>query len=702
MSANRSLAALFTPRSVAVVGASADLRRLGGIPIRLMRDHAFPGALYPINPNREEIGGFRCYPDVASLPETPDLALFATPREGVLAALRQCAGRGVKCAAVFTSGFGETGAEGAALQEEMARIARGAGMRLLGPNCMGVIHTRSRLMATFTISIREGELLSPGPVALVTHSGALAACMISDLHDAGTGLSAMASLGNEADVDFAECVDHFVDDPDTRVICGYLESVRDGRRLRSAAGRALAAGKPIVLLKSGATEAGARAAMSHTAALATPHGVFAAFARQYGVALCRSYQELIETADFLARAPRTRGRRLGVLSFSGGAGSLVADAAVEEGFALPPLAEATCARLRAALPPYAAVRNPVDLVSVMVSKPGESPIAEAGAAVRDDPEVDAVVLVMGVYHHVAAQVAKELKGLFADSAKPLACCWMAPQRAELQALRKAGVPVFEDYNRAVRALAAAVSFEEAAAGEAVPKPSSDPARRDRALRLIAGASKSPEGMLPPAACRALLELYGIRQPAQAEASYAEEAVAVWRGMGGPVALKVIAEGLVHKSDAGGVSLGLDGEGAVRAAAARLLGLAPGARLLVQGMVVGGEVELLAGLSRDPAFGLCVTGGIGGIFVEVFEEAARRLPPFGEKEAGAMLRGLRGAKLLQGVRGRPAVNAAAAAQVLSRLSEMAAELGEVLAELDINPLIVTQDDALAVDARVRVV
>lgn len=701
MIGNRSLAALFTPRSVAVVGASSDLRRLGGIPIRLMRDHGFPGALYPINPSREEIGGYRCYSDVASLPETPDLALFATPREGVLAALRQCAERGVKCAAVFTSGFRETGDEGAALQEEMVRVARSAGMRLLGPNCMGVVHTRSRLMATFTISIREGELLSPGSVALVTHSGALAACMISDLHDSGTGLSAMASLGNEADVDFAECVDHFVDDPDTRVICGYLESVRDGKRLRRAAARALAAGKPIVLLKSGATEAGARAAMSHTAALATPHGVFAAFARQYGIALCRSYQELIETAGFLARARRSRGRRLGVLSFSGGAASLVADAAVEEGFTLPALGEEACARLRAALPPYAAVRNPVDLVSVLVSRPGENPLAEAGAAVRNDPGVDAVVLVMGVYHHVAAQVAKDLGSLFRESAKPFACCWMAPQRAELQALRQAGVPVFEDYARAVRALASLASFEEAAAGEGAPRPVPDPARRGRALQLIAGAPKSPEGMLPPAACRALLDLYGIRQPAQGEASFAEEAVAIWRGMGGPVALKLIAEGLVHKTDAGGVSLGLDGERAVRAAAARLLGLAPGARLLVQRMVSGG-VELLAGLSRDPAFGLCVTGGIGGIFVEVFEEAARRLPPFGENEAEAMLRGLRGAKLLQGVRGRPPVNAAAAARALARLSEMASELDDVLAELDINPLIVTPGEALAVDARVRVV
>jgi len=708
MSANHSLAPLFHPASVAVVGASSDLRRLGGIPIRLMREHGFPGAIYPINPNRAEIAGLRCYPDVASLPEAPDLALFAAPRDAVLPALRQCAERGVKAAAVFTSGFGETGPGGAGLQEEMAGLCRAAGMRLLGPNCMGVIHTRSRLMATFTISIREGETLSPGPIALVTHSGALAACMISDLHDTGAGLSAMVSLGNEADVDFAECVDHFVDDPDTRVICGYLESVRDGRGLRRAAERALAAGKPIVLLKSGATEAGARAAMSHTAALATPHGVFTAFARQCGVTLCRSYQELMETAHFLSRAPRAPrpspakaggGRRLGVLSFSGGGASLVADAAVEEGFSLPPLAEATRARLQAALPQYAALRNPVDLVSVMVSKPGQSPIAEAGAAVRDDPSVDAAVLVMGVYHHMADQVGRDFKRLFEESAKPFACCWMAPHRAALQAVRKAGVPVFEDYDRAVRALAAQAGFEEAAARAARPGPEIDLSRQKEARRLIGSAPRSPEGMLPPAACRALLGLYGIPQPAQAEATGADGAVAAWRKMGGPVALKAISQGLVHKTDAGGVVLGLDDEGSLREAAARLLALAPDAGLLVQRMAEGG-VELLAGLSRDPAFGLCVTGGIGGIFVEVFGEAARRLPPFGEEEASAMLRGLRGAKLFEGVRGRPPVDLPAAARVLTRLSEMAAELEGALAELDINPLIVTPGGALAVDARVR--
>ncbi|MEK6710575.1 MAG: acetate--CoA ligase family protein [Nitrospinota bacterium] len=700
MSASRGLEPLFHPRSVAVVGASSDPRRLGGIPIRLMREQGFPGALYPINPNREEIGGYRCYPDVASLPETPDVALFSTPRGAVLPALRQCAGRGVRFAVVFTSGFKETGAEGAALQEEMVRLCRAGGMRLLGPNCMGVIDVRARLMATFTISIREGEPLSPGPVALVTHSGAMAACVISDLHDAGSGLSAMASLGNEADIGFAECVDHFVDDPGTRVICGYLEAVRDGRRMRSAAARALAAGKPIVLLKSGATEAGARAAMSHTAALTTPHGVFTAFARQYGITLCGSHQELIETVEFLAHVAKPRGRRLGVLSFSGGAGSLVADAAVQEGFTLPPLAEGTLARLRRALPEYAALGNPVDLVSILVSRPGESPLFEAAAAVRDDPGTDAVALVMGVYHHVAGQVAEAFRNLFAGSAKPFACCWMAPHRGELQALRKSGVPVLEDYDRAVRALAALLRFHEAAAAEAVPKPAPDPARRERALQMIARAPKSPEGMLPLSACGALLGLYGIRRPAQAEVSSVGEAVAAWREMGGPVALKVVSGQLVHKTEAGGVSLGLDGEGDLRAEAARLLGLAPDARLLVQKMA-GGGVELLAGLSRDPAFGLCVTGGIGGIFVEVFEEVARRLPPFGESEAVAMLRGLRGAKLLQGARGRPAVNAAAAAQALARLSEMAAELDGALDELDINPLIVTPEEALAVDVRVRV-
>ena len=381
MTAHESLKSLFHPESFAVVGAASDLKRLGGIPLRLTMRYGFPGPIYPINPRREEIAGLKCYPDVASLPEAPEFALICTPREDVLPALAQCAERGVKAAAVITSGFAETGTEGAALQEKILALRDTSGMRVLGPNCMGVVHVRSRLMATFTISIRDDDPLIPGAVAVVTQSGAMGACMLTGFQESGSGISSLVSLGNEVDVDFAECVEYFIDDPHTRVICGYLESVRNGERLKKAALRALENDKPIVLLKGGKTEEGARAALSHTAAITTSNDVFGAFAAQYGIQVLDSMDEFIEIADFLARSRPIQGNGVGILSFSGGLGSLTADLATEAGLTLPILAEDTQAKLTSVLPDYAPKDNPVDLVSLMVSQPGE-PAAQDGGRSR--------------------------------------------------------------------------------------------------------------------------------------------------------------------------------------------------------------------------------------------------------------------------------------------------------------------------------
>ncbi len=700
MTEKRDLRTLFAPRSVAVIGASSNLRRFGGIPIRLLLEYGFEGPVYPVNPNQEEIGGLPCYPDVASLPETPEFALFCTPRDRTPEALRQCAERGVGAAVIMTSGFAETGEEGAALQEEMVAIARSSGMVLLGPNCMGVIHVRSRLMATFTISIREDDPLRPGSVAIITQSGALGACMLTGFQETGTGISALVSLGNESDVDFADCIEYFLDDPDTRVICGYMESVRGGARLRAAAARALEVGKPILLLKAGSTEAGARAAMSHTAALTTPHSVFEAFTRQYGVLTCESFDELIDTAEFLGKTKPLLGNRLGVLSFSGGAGSLAADLASKSGFTLPALNEDTQGKLKETLSEYAAVGNPVDLVSLMVSRPEDKPLQKAGGAVLHDPAIDAVCLIMGVYHHVGAQVAENFRELFRKSPLPIACVWVTGPQSEIRALRREGVPVFEDYTRAILALKSLLRLSDATARSRKERILPDEARRESARKLIAEAAPSREGMLPIETCNALLDLYEIPRADNAIAETAEAALSAWKNLGGPVVLKVISEKLVHKTEAGGVAVGLDTEAEIREAAGRMLSLAPDARVLVQKMVTGG-VELLAGISRDPAFGPCVSAGLGGVLVEVVEDVARRLPPFEAHEAGGMLQGLRAAKVLEGVRGSPAVDVHTAAAALARISEMAAELEGEIAELDINPLIATPDEAVAVDVRIRI-
>jgi acyl-CoA synthetase (NDP forming) len=565
---------------------------------------------------------------------------------------------------------------------------------------MGLIQVRTGLMATFTISIREDDPLQPGSVAVITQSGALGACMLTAFQETGTGISTLVSLGNESDVDFADCVEYFLDDPDTRIICGYMESIRDGARLRAAASRALKVGKPIVLLKAGTTEAGARAAMSHTAAITTPHGVFETFARQFGILTCESFDELIDTVEFLEKAKPLLGNRLGILSFSGGAGSLAADLASKSGFTLPTLNEDTQGKLKEILSEYAAVENPVDLVSLMVSRPEDKPLQKAGSAVLHDPGIDAVCLIMGVYHHIGAQVANDLRELFKKSPLPLACVWVTGPQAEIRALRREGIPVFEDYTRAILAMKSLLRLSDATSLSRKNKISPDSTRREAARKLIAGATASGEGMLPIETCCALLDLYEIPRAEDTITESPEAALSAWKNLGGPVVLKVISGELIHKTEAGGVATGLNSEAEIRDAAGRMLSLAPGARVLVQKMVEGG-VELLAGISRDPTFGPCVSAGLGGVFVEVAEDVTRRLPPFDTHEAAGMLRGLRAAKILEGVRGAPAADIHAAAAVLARISEMAMELEGEIAELDINPLIATPDDAVAVDVRIRI-
>ena len=699
MTHRHNLRPLLEPKSIAVVGASSNLNRTGGRPIKLLLEYGFEGPIYPINPNRDKIGGLKCYPDIASLPEAPEFVLFSTPREKNAEVMRECAARGVGAAAVMSSGYAEVDEEGARMQEELVRIAREGGVRLLGPNCMGVIHVRPKLMASFTISIMENDPLIPGSVALITQSGALGACLLTGFQASGTGISSLVSLGNESDVDFAECVEYFIDDPHTKVICGYMESVRSGARLRASAERALEMGKPIVLLKAGATEEGARAAMSHTAAITTSHDVFSAFAEQYGVRVCDTFDELLSTADFLCRSKHLKGRGLGILSFSGGAGSLAADHAVRAGFELPGFAEATRGKLREILSDYAPVSNPVDLVSLMVSRPEERPLQNVGRAVFSDPNIDATLMIMGIYHHVADQIAEDMTALFEESSVPFACVWVTGPRAHIEALRRSGTPVFEDYAQAVRALEARRLIDEAAERAARGVPSIDPARQEKAIHLIERATASAEGMLDTETCTALLDLYDIPRAGEHIAATVEDAIAAWKKFGGSVVLKVVSDALVHKTDAGGVVLNLSTEKDIREAAKNLLALAPDARVLVQEMIAEG-VELIFGISTDPTFGPCVTAGVGGIFVEALGDLSRRLPPFDETVAEKMLRALRSAKVLEGLRGAPEVNMPELAAVLARVSQMASELQDQIAELDINPLIAGPKKSVAVDVRIR--
>lgn len=476
--------------------------------------------------------------------------------------------------------------------------------------------------------------------------------------------------------------------------------MKDGARLRRAAARALERGKPIVLLKGGETEEGARAARSHTAAITASGDVFRAFAEQYGIHAPDSMDEFLEVADFLARSKPIAGNRLGVVSFSGGLGALAADLATGAGFALPSLGEAARARLKAILPDYAPTDNPVDLVSLMVSQPDSQPLRAAGEAVASDESVDALLFLMGIYHHAGERIAREVKALFETMSVPLAFAWLTGPRDAIQTLKKQSVPVFGDYPRAIRGLEALLSLERAREAAAPERPM-NPARAEAARDILRKHPPSRDGFLPPEACAAILDLYGIPRPREEIAETPEEALRAQEELESPVALKAVSGdgGLAHKTEAGGVLLGLSDPKAVLEGAEALLALAPDARVLVQEMVEGG-VELLVGASHDPTFGPCVTAGPGGIHVETLHDAVRLLPPFDARRAERALSGLRSRALLDGFRGGPAVPLPLVSDIIVKVSDMALELAGELAEMEINPLIARAADCRAVDARMR--
>ncbi len=410
--------------------------------------------------------------------------------------------------------------------------------------------------------------------------------------------------------------------------------------------------------------------------------------------------EFIEIADFLARTRPIRGNGVGILSFSGGLGALAADLSTEAGFTLPILAEGTQEKLAGVLPDYAPKDNPVDLVSLMVSKPESQPLKTAGEAVAGDKNVDALLFLMGVYHHVGEQIAQEVKALFNTSPVPLAFAWLTGPRDRIEALRKDSVPVFGDYARAIRALESLLFLKNAREASSCRFRAIASARAEAARLIIHEAPRSPDGFLPPEACARILDLYGVPRPKEALVGTAEEALKAWKEIQAPVALKVISDNLSHKTEAGGVLLNLDTPDEVLACAERLLSLADDARLLVQEMIEGG-IELLVGTSQDPTFGPCVTAGLGGVYVEALNDVARLLPPFSAREAESTLSSLRSRVILEGFRGGPTIQIPHISDIMVRISELATELGNELAEMDLNPLIATAEGCIAADVRIKI-
>ena len=677
------LDSLFSPRGIAIFGASSDPTKIGGRPLRFLKESGFSGGVYPINPRYDEVQGVKAYASLDDIDDVVDLALIAISGDAAIDAVRACGEHGVKVATVFSAGFAETGDEGMLAQQRLVEAAKIHGVRLLGPNCIGSMNNRNGAVGTFAVSVSiERTRPALGRIALVSQSGAIASEWVVRARDMGIEFDPWLSTGNESDIQLADCLAYFALDDEVDVIAAYMEGCRDGDRLREALKIARDRNKAVVMLKVGRSDVGAKAAASHTASLVGSDEVFDALFDQYGVIRVDSMDELVDVASALSIGLLPRGNRLGLLTSSGGVGILMADSAADVGLQVPVLAQEVQDELKAIWAP-AGVLNPIDMTAqVMNSK---NLLSEFLNVVLRGDNFDAVVVsltYMGLFDPWADQVIAELAA--ARAANPDTPIFVATLSSEktrraLEALR---IPVFEDPSIAVSVVGRLCALGS---------------RAESASELSSPLAEAPadlnvgEPITEVAALRILSEA-GIPVVRQDVVRSAAAATAAATAGGGAVVLKIVSADIAHKTEVGGVALNIMPADAAAAYAELLAAVAqsaPDAKIdgvLVAPMITDG-VETILGVFNDPAFGPVVVFGLGGVFVEVLRDVTYRLAPFDTDVAEQMIREIKGFALLDGARNLPRADIGALAEALSNLSYFAAAHRVVLDSIDINPFLV---------------
>lgn len=698
----RDLQRLFEPRAVAVAGASANLEAIGGQPVKYLLDGGYQGAIYPINPKYDEVAGLPCYADIAALPETPDVLVIAVAARMAVELIEQAGAKGIPYAIVFSSGFAETGGEGQAAQAQLRAAAEAAGLTLIGPNCQGLMNIANDIRLGF--GAPYALRYRPGGVSLSSQSGAFGNSLLMALSDEGIGFRHYVSTGNEAQTTSLDCIAHFIDDPGTQVIAGYVEGFRDAYRLRQLGRQALAHNKPMVLWKVGNSAAGARAASSHTANLAGASTYYDAAFRQFGIVGANDVGDMADCVRALLTGRRPKGNGVAVLSISGGAGIAMADRCAEQDLTLPDFSAETLERLRPLLPAFASLSNPVDITAGALSAP-ES-FAAALRVVMEDPAVDMLGLCLAALSGDSATlIAREIANVAAECEVPILVAWNAPAGMADDAYRlleKASIPRYGSPVRCARGFGALWRFAAAAQRQAHAPDSLQPLVRPHPAPERARALNEFDA-------KRLLARYDLPVTREAIARSAEQAVAAAEDIGYPLVMKILSQDIPHKSDAGGVLIGLADADAVKESYAQLAALPRqiGEDIAFDGVLVqemiGGGTEVILGAVNDPSFGPVVMFGAGGIFTEVFHDVAFAIAPLDREQAQALVSQTRISRVLQGARGRPPADIDALVESIVQLSKLAVAESARFTEIDINPLMVLPEGqgARVVDAFVRI-
>lgn len=666
------------------------MNRVSGRPIRNLLRDGYPGRIFPVNPRHATVGGLPCYPDVDSLPEVPDLGVVAVSAERARDTMEALGRKGVRMAMVWSAGFGETGDAGRRLEAELVETARAYGMRVCGPNTLGLTNAFERMPLTF--SQYADTPLAPGPVAFVSQSGAFGTAVATSARERGIGLGYFVSTGNQCDLTVASVIDAVLDDSRIRVVVAYMEGLRDGAAFLAAAHKAATLRKPVIVVKVGRHEAGSRAAVSHTGALAGNDAVFDSVIRQFGVIRAEDELHALDLVAALVSTPVPEPGGVGLITISGGAGAMMADLAEELGLEVPVLADASQARLRRVLRGFAATGNPVDVTGQVIED--VTCLDQSLEIVLDDPRVSIAVVWVQWLRSQAQRLVDLLLARRQATAMPFLVCWLNAPPDELHRLREAGIFVTASTRGAIQAAAGLIAVGARHTDVDLERPVPQDIAR-------IGDTQAPTEVVPSIEAAALLEAAGLALIPTRLATDESDATRHAQVLGYPVAIKIESPDIVHKTDAGAVWLNVADAGqlahAYREALRRAHDFDPQARVLgvlVQRMALPGT-EIVLGMRLDPVFGPLVMVGIGGVFIEVLEDVVFVSPPFGHDAALAAIGRLRHVSVLNGFRGKPAVDRQALARAMCALSGLALNHPDVV-ELDLNPVLSGPDGTIAVD------
>ena len=687
-----SLETLLRPQSVAVIGASDNPARIGGRPIYSMLKGNFQGKLFPVNPNRDIVQGLKAYPDISSVPIPVDSAVISVPENVALKVIKECAERGVKSAVVFTSGFAEIGNSGLNAQHQIANIASESGMRILGPNCLGVFNLSAGWFGTFANTLASKKIPT-GPIGIVTQSGAYGGHLFTITQNRGVGTNYWVTTGNEVDIDVAEVIEFYAREPEIRVIISYAEGIKNGNRMRKALEAARNAKKPVIFMKVGSTEAGARAAASHTASLAGEDAVYDGLFKQYGVYRAETTEEMADVAYACQFGRYPNGPKIGLQTISGGIGVQMADAASKKGFDVAPLPKSTQEKIKKLIP-FAGVNNPVDFTGQVLNE--RKLLEDSMRFVIDEADYDSQILYLASLpiseftRDISLEIFTALRKRYPEELMFLSM--IGPQESR-KPYEEIGYPCFEDHSLAVRAMAAlryfAKVFKQGKQKVIASTRGNKLARLDRNISEFEAKS--------------ILSTAGIPTNREFLTESCGEAIEAQKTIDGPVVLKVASPDIPHKTEIGGVLLNLTTKEEVEEGYKKLItsvqSNAPEAKIdgIIVAEMISGGIETVLGVNNDPVFGPTVMFGLGGVFVEVLKDVAFRVAPFGTEEARRMIDEIRGRAVLDGARGAPPADIEALANAISALSIFAAENSDNIQTIDINPFIALSKGAVAVDA-----